>query len=42
MFSTGAIAWIGLAAAMYRNLYRSDALRGPRRRHRELAAHPQA
>ena len=41
-FRAGSIAWLGLAAATYGNLYRSTALQRPRRRCGALAAGPQA
>ena len=39
-FRTGSIAWIGLAAATYGNLYGSSALRRPRRRRGALRCWP--
>ena len=42
LFRTGSIAWVGVAAATYRNTLPLQPLRRPRGRRRALAARPQA
>ena len=42
VFNTGAIAWTGVAAAMYRSTYDSNTVRRARGRHHQVAAQPPA